>query len=116
MPTEAKADFGWMRKKRFAFQVDQYFKRPGLEDRELCGVYETRDGKRGRFVLVLERRPGSSWKAAFVEQLPGEPGFSVLLRTRKGLLWGRCMMCDGDFEPLVLKKGKYYLDPTNTAP
>jgi hypothetical protein len=116
MPAEAKADFGWMRRQGFTFQVDQYFKRPGLEDRELCGVYETRGGKRGRFVLVLERKHGSLWKLAYVRKVPDGPTFSVFLRTRKALYWGTCMQCSGEFERLAIKKGKYYLDPTTTDP
>jgi hypothetical protein len=114
MPTLAKADFGWMRQHRFAFQVDQHFKRPGSENRVLCRVFEARTGQRGRF-LVLERTHGSPWKPAFVHKETGEPGFSVLVRNRSGLYWGICIQCD-EFERLEFKKGKYSPDPTTAAP
>ena len=117
MPTEAKSDFGWMREKRLSFKVDEYFKRPGLEDREICGTYQTRSGKLGRFVMVLERKPSAPWKVVLAYQIPDEAGFSVLHRSTKGLLWGDCMQCDGDFWRIRLgKNGKYYIDSSLIKP
>jgi hypothetical protein len=109
LPPEAKPDLGWMRRDGFAFQVDNYFKRPGVADRELCGVFEDRAGHKGRFLLVLEKTGAGAWKVAFLHQEVGEAGFSVFTRKANALYWGTCMQCD-EFGRLGLKQGQFSLE------
>jgi hypothetical protein len=107
LPPEAKEDLPWMHRDGFVFRVDNYFKRKGLE-RELCGVFEDRNGRKGRFLLVLEKPAAGSWKVAFVHQEVGEAGFSVF-RRKNGLYWGTCMQCE-EFSRLRLKQGSFQLE------
>jgi hypothetical protein len=110
LPPEAKSDLTWMRRHGFAFRVDNYFKRKGVTDRELSGVFEDRSGRKGRFLLVLERRARAApWKVAFLHHETGEPGFSVFARRASGLYWGTCIQC-GEFSRLRRKGGKFELD------
>jgi hypothetical protein len=109
LPPEAKADLGWMRRDGFVFQVDNYFKRKGLVDRELCGVFKDRAGREGRFLLVLERAAKGPWKVAFLHQEGGKAGFSAFARKPGGLYWGTCMQCD-EFSRLQVKNGKFELE------
>jgi len=112
LPPESRADVIWMHRNGFDFEVADFFKRKNLIDRELCGVFEDRAGRKGRFLLVLERRDAGPWKVAFLHQEYGQPGFSVLLRNRTRLYWGTCMRC-GEFNRLRLKQGHFYLEPAN---
>jgi hypothetical protein len=109
LPSEAQADLGWMHRDGFHFQVDNYFKRTNLTDRELCGVFEDRAGHKGRFLLVLERPSKGPWKVSFLHQEVGEAGFSVLLSKPNGLFWSTCMQC-GEFSRLRTKQSGFYLD------
>jgi hypothetical protein len=112
LPPDAKPDLAWMRREGFVFQVDNYFKRPGVVDRELSGVFEDEAGRKGRFLLVLERTDGQRWKVAFLHEAAGEAGFSVFVRRAVGLYWSTCMQCD-EFARLRMAKGAFRLD---TAP
>ncbi len=109
LPSEAKSDIEWMRRGGFGFQVDDYFKQKGLSDRELCGVFEDRNGRKGRFLLVLEKPQDGRWKVAFLHKEMGEAGFSVLVRKSNGLFWGACMQCE-EFSRLRLKQGSFHLE------
>jgi len=98
-----------MRRDGFGFQVDDYFKQEGLSDRELCGVFEDRNGRHGRFLLVLQRPKNGPWKVAFLHRELGEAGFSVLVRRPGGLFWGTCLQCE-EFSRLRLKQGSFRLE------
>jgi hypothetical protein len=115
LPPEAKADLAWMHRDGFAFQVDNYFKRPGVADRELCGVFEDQAGHKGRFLLVLEKKGAGPWKVAFLRQDAGEAGFSVFTRKANALYWGTCMQCD-EFARLRLSGGKFSLEEAPCRP
>jgi hypothetical protein len=109
LPADAKADFSWMRHDGFVFETDNQFSRKGENDRELCGVYEDRDGRKGRFLLVLERVAEGPWNVAYVHREAGEAGFSVLVRRPTGLYWGTCMQCH-EFSRLRIQQGNFTLD------
>lgn len=108
LPSEAKEDLDWMHRDGFRFVVDDYFKRAGLSDRELCGVFEDRAGHRGRFVLVLEKPTGGAWRVAYLHKEVGESGFSILIRRSEGLFWGTCMQCE-EFSRLRIEHGAFHL-------
>ncbi len=109
LPPDAKSDLSWMRRDGFVFQVDNYFKRTGVADRELCGVFEDQAGNKGRFLLVLEKTGAGPWKVAFLHQEAGEAGFSIFARKSTGLYWGTCMQC-GEFSRLRAKDGKFHIE------
>jgi hypothetical protein len=109
LPGAAADDLSWMRTDGFVFQVDNFFKRPGIADRELCGVYQDTSGKTGRFLLVLQRKGKSApWTVAYVHKESGSAGFSVLRRHGGSLYWGTCLQCD-EFSRLKLKNGRFDL-------
>jgi hypothetical protein len=108
LPPDAKEDIRWMQEDGFVFQVDDYFRPDEMSDRELCGVFEDREGHRGRFLLVLERPKVGDWKVAFLHQELGDAGFSVLRRA-KGMFWGTCLQCD-EFSRLRMKQKHFYLE------
>jgi hypothetical protein len=109
LPAEAASDIRWMRRHGFVFQVDNFFKRKGVTDRVLTGVFEDQAGRKGRFLLVLEKQSAGRWKVAFLQHEEPEAGFSVLVRRAGALYWGTCMQC-GEFSRLRRKAGKYQLD------
>ena len=112
LPPEAKDDLLWMRREGYTFRTDNQFRRKGASDREVVGVYEDRKGRKGRFLLVLERFNKSPWKVAFLHQDPGESGFSVLVRRQTGLYWSACMQCSESSRLRVSRDG-FFLE---TAP
>jgi hypothetical protein len=109
LPPDAKEDFNWMHRDGFHFQLDNYFKRKEVTDRELCGVFEDREGRKGRFLLVLEKPGSGAWKVAYLHSEIGEPGFSVLVKKPSGLFWGTCMQCE-EFSRLRFERGAFHLD------
>lgn len=109
LPADAKEDLDWMHRDGFRFQVDDYFKQRGMSDRVLCGVFEDRSGRKGRFLLVLQKPKDGGWKVAYLHRETGEPGFSVLVRKPNGLFWGTCMQCE-EFSRLRVSRGSFELE------
>lgn len=109
LPRDAKPDLDWMHKEGFVFQVDNYFKRTGKTDREICGVFEDQSGQKGRFLLVLEKTGSSPWKVAYLHRENGEAGFSILARKPAALYWGTCLQCD-EFSRLRVAQGTFHLE------
>ena len=109
VPPHAKPDFPSMSRDGFAFQVDNFFKRPGISDREITGVYQDKSGHHGRFLLVLERAGTGPWKVAFLLPVEGDAGFSVFYRNGETLSWSFCMYCDGGSR-LTFRGGQYRLE------
>jgi hypothetical protein len=109
---QAKPDLVSMSRDGFAFQVNNFFKRPGISDREITGVYQDKSGHSGRFLLVLERAGTGPWKVAYLLPVEGNAGFSVLYRNGETLSWSFCMYCDGGSR-LTFRGGQYRLE---TAP
>src|SRR5580693_7476276 len=71
LPPEARADLGWMRRGGFDFTVTDFFKRTSVTDRATTGVFEDREGHKGRFLLVLEKPKDGRWKVAFLHKESG---------------------------------------------
>ena len=109
LPSQAKQDLSWMHRDGFKFQIDNAFKRKGIINRALCGVFEDKFRKKGRFIVVLEKTKSTPWKVSFLFEESIDVNFSVLRYLPKGLFWGTCMKC-GDFLKLRFQKGKYFLD------
>src|SRR5215471_1265459 len=62
LPGEAKEDVGWMRRDGFEFVHNGDLNRNGHPDRILCGVFETTQGQKGRFLLVIEKNDSGAWE------------------------------------------------------
>jgi hypothetical protein len=112
LPAEAASDLSWMHKDGFMFETEDFFRRPGVTDKEICGVFEDKSGRQGRFLLVLEKSGPASWKVAYLHEERGSAGFSIFVRKAGKLYWGTCLQCD-EFGQLILKDGKFDL---NMAP
>jgi hypothetical protein len=110
LPRDSQDDVGWMRRDGFVFRVDNFFVLKGATNRVSTGVYEDRTGRRGRFLLVLQKSTGGGWQVAFLHKEPGEAGFSVLRRKSGNLYWGTCLQCD-EFVRLVMKHGRFTIEP-----
>jgi hypothetical protein len=108
LPNIASPDLSWMHKEGFTFETDNFFRRPSVTDKEICGVFEDKSGRQGQFLLVLEKSGSDSWNVAFVHEERGTAGFSVFVRKSGKVYWGTCLQCD-EFGQLFLKDGKYSL-------
>jgi hypothetical protein len=76
----------------------------GVAEEFFVGVYETADGRKGRFVSITRRgRPVQH----FTED--GTAGFSALLRGDREVRWYKCMECD-DFETIKWSGSSYVLE------
>lgn len=108
---EAKKDIPWMEEYGYKFSIDGDFNKDGRSDKAVVGVYENKNGEKGRFLLILTKRKNGRWAKEFLDEIKGEPGFSVLYKCGNSICWSECMECDGG-HILEWKKGGYYLDAT----
>jgi hypothetical protein len=95
MPRQARADPGVLGETTFGFCLNGDFNADGLGDRAAVGVYRTRAGVQGRFLMIITAIGPDRWQKAFLHSMPGDPGFSILSLDRTGGLgWWTCMKCD----------------------
>jgi hypothetical protein len=90
------------------FERSGNFDRDSREDKVLVGVYKTRTGVSGRFLLVLSSRLGGGWVKRVLFKERGEAGFSAILGTQKRLVWATCMACDS-FCEVIPRRGSWKL-------
>jgi hypothetical protein len=110
LPSDAKPDLALMCRDGVAFQVDNTTSNGrGLSTGSYAESFQDDEGRKGRFLLVLERADGQHWKVAFLHEEAGEAGFSMFVRRPIGLYWGTCMQCD-EFSRLRLTKGAFRLE------
>jgi hypothetical protein len=101
-------------KKRLKEKQDVYFvlrddfNKDGVQDEALVGVYETKEGKKGRFLLILSHTQDQKWKKDYLEVDRSKPGFSALLYREGKLSWIDCFECDG-FPDVIWSKDHYEL-------
>ena len=76
------------------FALDGDFDGDGRRDRAVVGVYRTKAGDSGRFLLVLSADRRGKWSKRALFKHPGEPRFSVLFQESGRLVWAFCMECD----------------------
>lgn len=94
----------------YQFEVEADFNKDGRRDRAMVGVYEDASGAKGRFLLILTEEGRGAWKKAFLEKVPGDPGFSVLVYEEGGSLgWVDCFECDAELGDLMWDGTKYSL-------
>jgi hypothetical protein len=66
----------------------------------VTGIYETKAGERGRFLLILTVRKRPIWKPVFFAREPGKATFSALSLEQRGALgWWTCTECDSGIFP-----------------
>ena len=93
LPPEAKSQPGLLPDSTIDFVQDGDFNDDDVADRAIVGVYETRTGTRGSFLLILTHTAGQ-WQRSFLHKYEAEAGFLVLQHDTAGItLWG-CMECD----------------------
>src|SRR5713226_8928929 len=79
---------------KLKFELSGDFNRDGHPDRVLVGVYETKGGESGRFLLIVTRTETGAWNPVFLDLFPGRPGFLALARNRSSIELWSCMECD----------------------
>ena len=109
LPAEASAPGESVVEHGGSFSLNQDFDSDGVAESVIVGVYETRSGGVGRFLLVLSRRASGTpaIRARFLS--PGVAGFSVLMRDGKRVMWATCMECDV-FSIIKYEAGKFSLE------
>lgn len=61
----------------------------------LVGNYLDRRGRTGRFLLILQKTPGTrSWRKQYLVSTGGTSGLHALLAVRSGIYWSQCILCD----------------------
>ncbi|MGH2361209.1 MAG: hypothetical protein ACRDGM_11815, partial [bacterium] len=81
----------------------------GQPEKVVVGVFQTRSGERGRFLLILGKsEKAGTWtkRALFAE--PGTPGFSAVRLEDGRLVWVTCFECDSACE-VRYRSGRFRL-------
>ena len=87
-----------------SFSVTTDLDGDGVSEEFFVGVFETADGKKGRFVSVTRNgRPIQHFEEA------GSTGFSALLQGDDEVRWYKCMDC-GEFESIKWTGQSYALE------
>ena len=87
-----------------SFSLTADLDRDRAPEQFFVGVYETSDGRKGRFVAVTR---GGRPLQHFADE--GETGFSALLRAENEVRWYKCMEC-GEFESIKWTGRSYVLE------
>lgn len=96
-----------------AFSRQGDFNRDGVPDAALVGVYRSRTGETGSFLLILTKAEGDAWSVAHVASWPGVPGFRALSKESETIEVWACLQCGEAVEFRWDKaKGRY----TSPAP
>jgi hypothetical protein len=79
-----------------SFAVEGRFDGSAVKQVALVGVYEECNGKKGRFVLVLDQPADGKARIRFVDAEPTDHQFGALERWKNNtiIVWS-CMSCDG---------------------
>jgi hypothetical protein len=75
----------------FSFAVEGQFDRSRTTQVALTGVYQTCRGKKGSFLLVLDK---DSNKIRFVDATPSDGQFAILAGDKKDVVIMYCLECD----------------------
>ena len=78
-----------------SFAIDGFFDGSKTSQTALVGVYETCEGERGAFLLVLARSKDKLPAIRFVVEIPGEHEFALVYRVNASTIGVyHCMECD----------------------
>jgi len=79
----------------FALALEADLDGDGSLERAVVGVFQTRSGEVGRFLLILGRSgPTAPWTKRALFSETGAAGFSALAMKNTTLLWVTCFECD----------------------
>lgn len=93
----------------YQYAVDADLNKDGKRDRAVVGVYEAVSGEKGIFLLVVTEKGSKSWEKAFLEKIPGEPGYSALCYSEGIVGWFNCFECDATLGDVFWDGKKYSL-------
>ena len=108
LPTAASEPGLTLQDNDATFEILRDFNGDGRAEKVLVGVYKTRSGELGRFLLVLSSRPGGRWLKQALFKEAGKAGFSALL-DRPRLIWTTCLECD-NFCEVISRTGTWRLE------
>lgn len=110
VPHEAKETGDRPEDHGFAFALDADLDGDGTLERAVVGVFRTRSGQRGRFLLILGRSPkaGGMTKRALFTDTDGF-GFSAIAMREGKLTWVTCFDCDTRCD-VVFQRPRYRLE------
>lgn len=78
----------------FAYEHEGDFDSDGLHDKALVGVYRTKAGEVGGFLLIATEQSPGRWEKAFLAKHPKNLGFTVLHWNGEYFTWIVCTHCD----------------------
>jgi hypothetical protein len=84
-----------MEEARLSFAIEGHFDGSPMTQIALVGVYQECSGKKGRFILIIDRAAGASPKIRFVNAVETDRQFGALAKGKDNTLvaW-TCMECD----------------------
>ena len=80
-----------MKQYGFTFAVEGRFDRSRTTQVALTGVYQTCAGKKGSFLLVLDK---DSQKIRYLDTTPSDAQFAILIGDKKDIVMSFCLECD----------------------
>ena len=114
-PKKLAADFEG---RNSPFASDGSFDGSRTPQTALVGAYETCAGKRGVFLLIVNRPAGKPPAVIFVEEIPGEREFAAVETFKDGaIVMLHCLECDNATQFRWSKAGKQFvrLPPSKDA-
>jgi hypothetical protein len=106
LPKDAKDDLARATDPHFRFVLEGDFNRDKRPDRVVVGVYRTRGGDEGQFLLILTDAGSKKWEVSYLSKYPGSPGPSLLYHSPDALTWVPCTACDV-WADVSWKRGRY---------
>jgi len=94
LPSIAKEDLARVTDPSVRFVLDGDFNSDGRPDKAVVGVYRTRGGKEGQFLLIVTQGASGAWAVSYLGDHAGFPGPSLLYQAPKWLNWFPCTACD----------------------
>lgn len=109
LPAEAGAPGESVADHDAALSIETDLDGDGRPERAVVGVFETRTGQTGRFLLILGRaRAKVAWRKRAVFTIVGPPGFSAVDMRDGHLHWLTCFECDTGCE-VTRRSGRFRL-------
>ena len=105
--------FDPMTEYNYKFTIEKDINKNGVLEKIVTGVFEDKNGNKGRFFLILEKSKGK-WIKLYLYKSGKKPGFNILKETDAGeIFWTYCMEC-GMAGYIKWDGKKYYVKWKNT--
>ena len=109
LPPEAGAPGESVADHDAALSIETDLDGDGRRERAVVGVFETRTGQTGRFLLILGRASAkTAWRKRAVFTIAGPPGFSAIAMRNGHIQWVTCFECDTGCE-VTRRSGRFRL-------